>query len=690
LLNVVENYNARGALAFNQKNADGTARTYFFGRQTEQNEKGLFYCSASVSKRCIGNFFDTGEGFPAEMKLVLLDNTENGIDFSGEGTVDFNYSDDNGSRYFGTFFIEDVKCSEENDEYSIITISARDSFRNFDIALDKSLFPDNYTQNMVQAFNTICDYCGVSGYFDTDGFYLGLPNAFLYPDFSSKQIQTCRDALAWIGRACGGYFSCSYNPLALSDMIYFTTFEKAYGVQPDNSDEIFSIIDRNECTKISISETRCRATYITAYVEDEIKTYKGSLSNHQSNISDGVVNMQKNPLFNNLSDTQQDTANKNIIEAIDRVNQRGIELTMFAPYMYDIGNHIKIDNNKGVSKNGIITRLVYNFHKKSTIICDPIVPAQIVQNAVSTFATTLVEPAPKLAAPPFKSQIEKRIDGLEFSGGGQINNSILYIQPEIWANMSRDYETVEISSGIQALFNQKMLGNIIVQGYYFNEWNRYQKIGAGNYYPDYCPYESELSLLAWFEPFSTQTSVNPWNIEWGKLYTLKYKIKIVETLVNSSTNTVYYTYNILVKIIDYETGDVMTDGWYAMGGYSTYPTGTNFAISSVINRFGMSFSFSSITQKDTESEDLKYKNGYVKVNTSNSIGLIFARTSALIDTIQYYQIIIRTPDSTSQQFGYNQFQMYVPFASPEENDAALQLQARLPAPQWVIDSQNIV
>lgn len=258
------------------------------------------------------------------------------------------------------------------------------------------------------ALNSVCARAGGFEIALTYDEFMQLPNAAIVPDFSSTQVQSCRDVVMWIAHTAGGYaYFDSQNRLQIKR--YFGTG----GWSGADGDRYISASER---TGVEFSDTETYLKYLNAYCDGEVKSYyntRGYTSAENDKIAYGALSISKNPLLQALTADEQDAANNAYLGNATCAPMRYIKSTGWIDPSIELLDQMgfsggNIDVSHGTI-TGIITEIKWKYRATGTIICNSF------EEYTPDEAGVAVADDNSGAAKSIgvKSQTEKRIDGLE-------------------------------------------------------------------------------------------------------------------------------------------------------------------------------------------------------------------------------------------------------------------------------------
>lgn len=268
------------------------------------------------------------------------------------------------------------------------------------------------------ALNSVCARAGGFEIALTYDEFMQLPNAAIVPDFSSTQVQSCRDVVMWIAHTVGGYaYFDSQNRLQIKR--YFSSTGGWSGADGDR------YISASERTGVEFSDTETYLKYLNAYCNGEVKSYyntRGYTSAENDKIAYGALSISKNPLLQALTADEQDAANNAYLGDATCAPMRYIKSTGWIDPSMELldlmgfaGGNIDVSHG---TITGIITEIKWKYRATGTIICNSLEEYTLDEAGIAV--TDDNSGAAKSIG--VKSQTEKRIDGLE----ARLNSAAAY------------------------------------------------------------------------------------------------------------------------------------------------------------------------------------------------------------------------------------------------------------------------
>ena len=378
----------------------------------------------TIREVCSDSSFDIGTANCSKLTIKIKDSRAYDHEFGG-ALIKLKYGLVTATAEDGTKTWEDIPItpyyvdgSRTTRKRDLVYLTAFDMLSRLDVDV-----PDTIpTSSLYAALQYCCNRAGV-GLAVTEDEFNELPNAGIIPDFSSGNIQTCRDCVMWIAQAVNCCCFCDYRGLL--------TLKQYRYIGGNNYDRRFSA---NERTGIEYSDTRTYLAYLQSYSGDDVKLYsnvKTWESEDAAHIKEGALSLPKNPLFKKLTAAQCDEANINYLNVVMRgaptrfVKMTGavdpavepLDVLAFYGGDIDVGQIISV-----------ATRICWVYHGKGGISCANVsensetVSAGSAVSAASVsmlYSDTESEPAALsdtsedvVTRPKPKSQIEKQLDSL--------------------------------------------------------------------------------------------------------------------------------------------------------------------------------------------------------------------------------------------------------------------------------------
>lgn len=367
----------------------------------------------SITRKVCGSKMEIGTFYAAELSMTIR--YENAYEHNwGGAIVRLNYelrtavAEDGTETWelvpLGLFYIDGQQTKRIHDTVTLY---------GYDAASKLDINPPTYTSgiDLWGAFCTTARRGFTGGILITEEEFKALPNGTITPDLSSTQLQSCRDVIMWIAHTVGGY--------ALIDSQNRLTIKRYYCPSSADVDIIseatgYKFVRAAERTKIEFSDAETFLKYLTAYSAGETKTYTTSrdyTSQEGDKIAYGAINLSKNPLLQSLTADEQDTANKaylaNVSAPTSYIKSTGwvdptIELLDVVGFS---GGNVDISNG---TLAGVVTAITWKYRNIGTITC-----ASFDEYEPDAAAAAAVDGGDSTSSVATKSQLEKRIDGLE-------------------------------------------------------------------------------------------------------------------------------------------------------------------------------------------------------------------------------------------------------------------------------------
>ncbi len=368
----------------------------------------------TITRKVCGTAFDVGTFFAGDIALSIRSDDAKELDF-GSAVLAANYEIVTGGTKdepiweevpLGVFYIDGQRTTRRGQT---LNLRGYDSTAKFDVDLPLLTAVTTLWDALVQA----CLKANV-GLAVSEAWFKSLPNASVVPDFTSKQIQSCRDLVMWIAQTVGCYAYIDRNGFLQIKRYYYAgdgTFDRA--------------ILATERTKIEYTDTRTYLAYLTSYSENTPKLYQDIKQWGGSDIiKEGGLSLPNNPLLKALSAEQQDEVNMALMENSSYptryIKSQGfidpaidpLDVLAFTGGTIDIGQIISV-----------CTEIKWKFRGQGHIICNNM--EQYSEDAeladVTMTDDVIAEQSETLPTfSPVKSQTEKRIDALEAGGSANV------------------------------------------------------------------------------------------------------------------------------------------------------------------------------------------------------------------------------------------------------------------------------
>lgn len=364
----------------------------------------------TITRKVCGTAFDVGTFFAGDIALSIRSDDAKELDF-GSAVLAANYEIVTGGTKdepiweevpLGVFYIDGQRTTRRGQT---LNLRGYDSTAKFDVDLPLLTAVTTLWDALVQA----CLKANV-GLAVSEAWFKSLPNASVVPDFTSKQIQSCRDLVMWIAQTVGCYAYIDRNGFLQIKRYYYAgdgTFDRA--------------ILATERTKIEYTDTRTYLAYLTSYSENTPKLYQDIKQWDGSDIiKEGGLSLPNNPLLKALSAEQQDEVNMALMENSSYptryIKSQGfidpaidlLDVLAFVGGTIDIGQIISV-----------CSEIKWKFRGQGHIVCnnlDQYSEDAELADAIMADDTAAEQSNDLPVFSPVKSQVEKRIDALEAGG----------------------------------------------------------------------------------------------------------------------------------------------------------------------------------------------------------------------------------------------------------------------------------
>lgn len=381
------------------------------GSLIEITDKDIVQGGLQTKNKVCGSSFDIGSFFIGEMQLKMIDDEALNHNFGG-ALVNLKYkllvskeNDTWETVLIKPYYIDGQSVKRKRN---IISCKAYDNASRFD-----KVKPDDINgMSMFDSLTYICAYCQV-GIANTKDELEAMPNFSITPDFSSSQIQDCRDVIMWIAQTIN---CCAY--IDYRGLLKFKPYSYAgYG-------EVRKIL-ASERTSIEFSDTRTYMAYLSSYCNGEPKTYskvRTWTGVDADRVREGAFIMPRNPLLNNLSADEQDQINKSYLENC-QFPARYIKSKGWIDPAFEVLDVLaftggSIDVQKNVRNSA--TEIVWKYRGEGWITCNIVDEYTEEASETSTIQTFSADSETAITRIPPKSQLQKQIDSIEsrISSGG--------------------------------------------------------------------------------------------------------------------------------------------------------------------------------------------------------------------------------------------------------------------------------
>lgn len=412
-------------------------RSYHF------DEDYIVQGSLTITDQMPGGKFGFGGAYTRNMEIkfdidVFADNYDN-FEHSlinltdGEIALFYYLTLEDGSEervFLGQFFINPERSSRK---FNVLNVIAEDGLIKLDTPATALSDKNVYT-----VYETAC--AGIRGEPpNTQEFIKGLPNGKVLLTYDTSQIQTNRDVLMWLGELTGTFLrecrdewefdedSPVFNsPLGRPELVQIPTKYTESGTVGSFNLELFnedngSIIPADVRFSTDFSDTSIRITHWkTDYNGRKIVVDRSW--NILADTLEGTIELSSNPLLNNGTEATVKTYLTNIADYGEELHFGTFKVTFNGNPAIEVGDYVYLEPGGAIDETqyrhcGIVTYYKWRFRGKCEIRCATDAVASYTRPKADESGISLLSAraadAPSCTKP--KSQLEKRIDGLDFS-----------------------------------------------------------------------------------------------------------------------------------------------------------------------------------------------------------------------------------------------------------------------------------
>lgn len=416
------------------------------------NETQIVQGSLSITDQFAGGKFGFGGAYTRNLSIKLdLDKFHENFDRTLINLTDgeimlFYYltlADGTEERVFlGQYFIDSEKSSRK---FNVLSITAVDGLSKFDTPVKPQTGVSVYEAYYAACFGSDGNYHAVST--PATFFEEVAPNGTMTLTYDNSQIQTNRDLLMWIGELTGTFVrelrddppDWDVSPLFTDapngrpEMVQIPTKYTKAGTsgnfdldtfKADNgsiipADVRFSTKFSDTSIRVTTWNTSCKGKMLTSHTSWEIAP----------DTLEGTMELSSNPLLNNKSESQVQTALDNIRDYGEDLRFCPFKTTFNGNPAIECGDFVYLEPGGAIDETkyrhyGIVTYYKWRFHGKCEIRCatDAVAsytrPKAAEASTQSTAKKARARAAEAVATTvgasvKAKSQLEKRIDALE-------------------------------------------------------------------------------------------------------------------------------------------------------------------------------------------------------------------------------------------------------------------------------------
>lgn len=406
-------------------------RSYHF------NEKHIVQGSLTITDQFPGGKFGFGgayvrnlsikldlEKFGSTMNRTLVNLTD------GEIMLFYYLTLEDGSEervFLGQYFIDSEKSSRK---FNVLNITALDGLSKLNTpatAMSNATLYDVYT--------SAC--AGVSDAPNTEDFFAELPNGDKTLTFDTSQIQTNRDVLMWLGEFTGTFLRECRNdppgwdesplfnsPVGRPELVQIPTKYTASGTSGNFDLTAFkgdngSIIPADVRFSTDFSDTSIRVTNWKMNFNGNMLASKISWTLAPDTL-EGTIELNNNPLLSDYAIYEAQTILDNIRDYGDDLRFCSFKTMFNGNPAIEVGDYVYLEPGGAIDETqykhyGIVTYYKWRFREKCELRCSTDAAAAYTRpkDDGSGAATFAARDGGAFAGTRAKSQLEKRIDGLE-------------------------------------------------------------------------------------------------------------------------------------------------------------------------------------------------------------------------------------------------------------------------------------
>lgn len=359
------------------------------------------------------------------------------------------------SLLLGSFIIDAAQSSRK---YNVLILKGVDRMSTLDVPSEAMTGATPY-----EVFEKACALSH-KGMGNTQEFIESLPNGTTAVTFDTKQIQTARDMLMWLGDMTGTFVRVKRQDEPCPQLVQIPTKYTKAGTSGNFDLATFksdngSIIPADVRYSTEFTDTSVRITTVFMNVDGE------EISNHQDwNLTvdtlEGTMELDSNPMIKSLGSDGINTVITNLRDYLDGLRFAPFKTTFNGNPAIEVGDYVYLEPGGAVDETnfyhyGIVTYSKWKYRGKCEIRCQTDATTErqssssstsaASTNAVATLAAiataTTTETTSDTMGINAKSQLEKRVDALSggslsdriVSSGGQtltIGQGAMYPTPE--------------------------------------------------------------------------------------------------------------------------------------------------------------------------------------------------------------------------------------------------------------------
>ena len=256
------------------------------------------------------------------------------------------------STPLGTYWVDDSKTKRRG---GILHVVAVDAASLFDIEIPSSIRQQTYTAGT--ALTAACTAAGVT----FGGIGSGLPNQNVTLALTSASVQTYRDLVMWVAQLCAGNAVINRNgSLEIRPAMYGVGDSSSYSSDASNRSDI------------EFADTRTWVKYMSAYSGRRVKMYQAVSDPESSEARPGSIALPLNPLLDGKTETECDTINCAIRDAVGSL-VRDITAKCVDDPSVSLGDMANFTGGRTHSRAGgalgVVTGITWRFRGVTTVTC---------------------------------------------------------------------------------------------------------------------------------------------------------------------------------------------------------------------------------------------------------------------------------------------------------------------------------
>lgn len=335
----------------------------------------------------------------------------------------------------GNFLIDSAKSSRK---FNILSIYANDY-------LPKLGVPSVPVSNLTP-YQIFTEACGLSkqGTGNKEDFVNALPNGDKTFTFDTSQIQTAWDMVMWVSQITGTFVRAKRQDEPCPQLVQIPTKYTKGGINENFDLETFkaengSIIPADVRFSTDFTDTSIRNTTLLMNVKG--KMFKSHRNwTFAPDTLEGTLELKSNPLLEGKTEGEIQAIIDNIQDYTDDLRFCPFKTTFNGNPAIEVGDFVYLEPGGAVDETkyrhyGIVTYSKWVYRGKCEIRCAADMTAERPSTTAAASAKSangMMRAAPKAASDVFgvqpKSQLEKRMDGLEAQDRVKIDHAIIVSQ----------------------------------------------------------------------------------------------------------------------------------------------------------------------------------------------------------------------------------------------------------------------